>query len=150
MSASGSAAVDRRAVITALPGVVIVPCLIAGCVSGCASESPRAAPVEGSSSAAGSAVQIDAAKVPVGTAVVLSGAKPVVVAQPAAGQFVAFSASCTHRGTTVSAEPNSMTLQCPSHGSEFDAATGQVLKGPAAKPLPSVPVSNTGGVLTLG
>jgi Rieske Fe-S protein len=78
------------------------------------------------------------------------GAKPVVVAQPTAGQFVAFSASCTHRGTTVAAQPGSTTLRCPAHGSEFDAATGKVLKGPAAAPLPSVPVTDANGVLTLG
>ncbi|CAN5777687.1 hypothetical protein BH09ACT7_BH09ACT7_42100 [soil metagenome] len=87
---------------------------------------------------------------PVGSAIVIAGPKPYVVTQPTPGQFVAFSASCTHRGTTVSAEPGSTTLLCPSHGSEFDAATGQVIKGPAKQPLPSVPVVVGDGVLTVG
>ncbi|CAN5509423.1 Rieske (2Fe-2S) protein [soil metagenome] len=157
MWAPGDITSNRRTVITALPGVVVLPCLIAGC----ASESPQPAsaggssptdgstPADGSSSVAGGD-HLDAAQVPVGSAIVVSGAKPVVVAQPTAGKFVAFSASCTHRGTTVSAEPGSTTLVCPAHGSQFDAATGQVLKGPATAPLPSVPVTNADGVLTLG
>jgi Rieske Fe-S protein len=142
---------SRRTVITALPGVMVLPCFLAGC----ASEAPSSAPAEPASSGSPSSPaadgqHLDAAQVPVGSAIVVSGAKPVVVAQPTAGKFVAFSASCTHRGTTVAAEPGSTTLLCPAHGSEFDAATGKVLKGPATAPLASVPVTNADGVLTLG
>jgi Rieske Fe-S protein len=43
-----------------------------------------------------------------------------------------------------------MTLDCPVHGSRFDAATGAVLKGPASQPLASVPVTAASGVLTIG
>lgn len=145
MWAPGDITSSRRTVIAAVPGVIVLPCFLAGC----ASEAPHAAPIEPSTSSAGGK-QLDAAQVPVGSAVVVSGAKPVVVAQPTAGTFVAFSASCTHRGATVAADPGSTTLVCPAHGSQFDAATGQVLKGPATEPLASVPVTNTGGVLTLG
>jgi cytochrome b6-f complex iron-sulfur subunit len=151
MWAPGDVTSSRRTVITALPGVMVLPCFLAGC----ASEAPSSAPAEPASSGSASSPaadgqHLDAAQVPVGSAIVVSGAKPVVVAQPTAGTFVAFSASCTHRGTTVSAEPGSTTLLCPAHGSEFDAATGQVLKGPATTPLASVPVTNADGVLTLG
>jgi cytochrome b6-f complex iron-sulfur subunit len=151
MWAPGDITSSRRTVITALPGVMVLPCFLAGC----ASEAPSSAPAEPASSGSPSSPasdgqQLDAAQVPVGSAIVVSGAKPVVVAQPAAGKFVAFSASCTHRGTTVAAEPGSTTLLCPAHGSEFDAATGKVLKGPATAPLASVPVTNADGVLTLG
>jgi cytochrome b6-f complex iron-sulfur subunit len=154
MWAPGDITSSRRTVITALPAVMVLPCFLAGC----ASEAPSSAPAEpaasgssgSSSTAAADGQHLDAAQVPVGSAIVVSGAKPVVVAQPTAGTFVAFSASCTHRGTTVAAEPGSTTLLCPAHGSEFDAATGQVLKGPATAPLASVPVTNADGVLTLG
>jgi cytochrome b6-f complex iron-sulfur subunit len=151
MWAPGDITSSRRTVITALPGVMVLPCFLAGC----ASEAPSSAPAEPASSASSSSPvadgqHLDAAQVPVGSAIVVSGAKPVVVAQPTAGTFVAFSASCTHRGTTVAAEPGSTTLLCPAHGSEFDAATGKVLKGPATAPLASVPVTNADGVLTLG
>jgi Rieske Fe-S protein len=43
-----------------------------------------------------------------------------------------------------------MTLVCPAHGSQFNAATGAVLKGPAAQPLASVPVSAANGQLAIG
>jgi len=148
MWAPGDISSSRRTVITALPGVMVLPCFLASC----ASEAPSSAPAEpaSSSSPAAEGQHLEAAQVPVGSAIVVSGAKPVVVAQPTAGKFVAFSASCTHRGTTVAAEPGSTTLLCPAHGSEFDAATGKVLKGPATAPLASVPVTNADGVLTLG
>ncbi|MCV7225971.1 ubiquinol-cytochrome c reductase iron-sulfur subunit [Mycolicibacterium komossense] len=145
MSTLGEISANRRAVIAAVPAAVALPCFLAGC----ASEAPKSAPVEGSSTATGGH-QIDATEVPVGSAVIVAGAKPVAVAQPTAGQFVAFSATCTHRGTTVAAQPGSTTLVCPSHGSQFSAATGQVLKGPATAPLASVPVTDANGVLTLG
>ncbi len=151
MPAFGDFSTNRRTVITALPGVMVLPCVIAGCSSGSPSSSPSSAPADGgTSSPTELGAHIDAAKVAVGSAVVVAGEKPIVVAQPTAGTFVAFSASCTHRGTTVAAEPGSTTLVCPAHGSEFDAATGQVLKGPATAPLASVPVANADGVLTLG
>src|SRR3712207_5849560 len=42
----------------------------------------------------------------------------VVVTQPAAGTFKAFSASCTHQGCTVNKVANG-TIDCPGHGSKF-------------------------------
>jgi cytochrome b6-f complex iron-sulfur subunit len=152
MSAPGEITTNRRTVIAALPGVIALPCLFAACSS--AEQSP-AAPADGSSPAGSSPVAeagttVEQAKVPVGSAIVVPGPTPYVVAQPTQGQFVAFSASCTHRGTTVTAESATTTVICPAHGSQFDGATGQVLKGPATKPLPSVPVVSGQGVLTLG
>ena len=146
VSAPGEIATNRRTVIAALPAAVVLPCLLAACSAG----QPAAPASSGGSTAAAAGAHIDAAQVPVGSAVVVPGAKPYVVAQPTEGKFVAFSASCTHRGTTVAAEPGSTKLVCPAHGSQFNGATGEVLKGPAKQPLPSVPVTSAGGVLTLG
>jgi Rieske Fe-S protein len=36
-------------------------------------------------------------------------------------------------------------IDCPCHGSSFDAATGAVRHGPAARPLPSVAVTVRAG-----
>lgn len=84
------------------------------------------------------------ADVPVGGAVVVTvGGSAVAVAQPSEGVVVAFSATCTHQGCTVSAGAGTL-LDCPCHGSEFDGATGAVLKGPAAEPLPAVAVAVEG------
>lgn len=52
---------------------------------------------------------------------------------------VAFSAICTHQGCAVEAD-GAARLHCPCHDSVFDAATGEVLAGPATEPLPSIAV----------
>jgi Rieske Fe-S protein len=49
------------------------------------------------------------------------------------------SAICTHQGCTVGSIHNGV-ITCPCHGSEFNAQTGAVIQGPAARPLPAVSV----------
>jgi thiosulfate dehydrogenase (quinone) large subunit len=58
---------------------------------------------------------------------------PDIVVRHADGSLAAFSAVCTHAGCQV--EYASGMLVCPCHGSEFDAATGAVIQGPAVTPL---------------
>ncbi|MGP3966416.1 Rieske (2Fe-2S) protein [Streptomyces sp. 6N223] len=58
--------------------------------------------------------------------------------RPDESSVVCFSAACTHKGCTV--EADGTELSCPCHGSVFDAATGEVLNGPADEPLPAVTV----------
>ncbi len=55
---------------------------------------------------------------------------------------VAYSAICTHLGCTVSDRLNGQgDIPCPCHGSIFDPAHGAaVVRGPAARPLPGLPV----------
>jgi thiosulfate dehydrogenase [quinone] large subunit len=65
---------------------------------------------------------------------------PAWVVHPSAGQFVAFSASCTHAGCAVNFDRSSMAFVCPCHGGTFDAKTGQVTGGPRPSPLPAIPV----------
>ena len=60
---------------------------------------------------------------------------PGLVIQAKAGKFVAFDAVCPHAGCTVAYAPSAGVIACPCHGSEFDAATGAVLRGPAATGL---------------
>lgn len=85
------------------------------------------------------------AEVPVGGGIVLSS--PAVVITRVRGTDVhAFSSVCTHQGCHVDAVSNGR-ISCPCHGSMFDAVTGKVLAGPAARPLPRVPVTvHDGGV----
>lgn len=73
----------------------------------------------------------------------------LVVSQPSEGEFVAFSAVCTHQGCTLG-EVHKEEGSCPCHGSRFDVSTGKVLQGPATKPLPEVPVRVKDGKLVAG
>ncbi|MEU4212012.1 Rieske (2Fe-2S) protein [Streptomyces sp. NPDC026206] len=89
-----------------------------------------------------------AGEVPVGGAR-LYREQRLVVSQPAAGEYKAFSAVCTHAGCVVDKVEDGK-VSCPCHGSTFDATTGKVLQGPAGAPLPSVPVKADGGKLIAG
>ena len=60
------------------------------------------------------------------------------------GDFVAYSAVCTHQGCTVAYQGGQ--LACPCHGSVFDPANGaKVVAGPAPSPLPEIPIKVEGG-----
>lgn len=69
--------------------------------------------------------------------------KQVVITQPSKGDYLAFSALCTHQGCTV-ANVTDNTIVCPCHGSEFSAENGEVLGGPATTPLAAVPIEVDG------
>jgi Rieske Fe-S protein len=72
----------------------------------------------------------------------------VVITQPSAGEFKAFSAVCTHMGCTVN-QISGGKIECPCHGSEYSIATGDVLRGPAPKPLPAKTIKVTGDSIFL-
>lgn len=82
------------------------------------------------------------ADVQVGGGVVL-GQDEIVVTQPVAGEFKAFTAICTHQGCLV-ASVSDGRIQCPCHGSSFDIADGSVTGGPAPAPLAAVAVTVKG------
>ncbi|SDN65563.1 Rieske (2Fe-2S) protein [Streptomyces wuyuanensis] len=75
-------------------------------------------------------------------------AEKVVVTQPAAGEFKAFSAICTHEGCLVDKVENG-TIDCPCHGSRFGAGNGAVVKGPATRPLGEKRITVSGGEIRL-
>jgi nitrite reductase/ring-hydroxylating ferredoxin subunit len=69
---------------------------------------------------------------------------PAVLVHLKSGDFVAYSAVCTHQGCTVAYKGGK--LACPCHGSVFDPAKGaEVVAGPAPTPLPEIPVKVEGG-----
>lgn len=72
------------------------------------------------------------------------GGKDAVLVRLDSGDFVAYSAVCTHQQCTVAYKNGQ--LACPCHGSIFDAANGgAVTNGPANRPLPEIPVKVEGG-----
>ncbi|MER6026965.1 Rieske (2Fe-2S) protein [Streptomyces sp. NPDC001851] len=72
----------------------------------------------------------------------------VVVTQPAAGQFKAFSSKCTHQGCAVGSVANGVIV-CPCHNSHFSAEDGSVKKGPATQPLPAAKITVSGDEIKL-
>jgi nitrite reductase/ring-hydroxylating ferredoxin subunit len=88
-----------------------------------------------------------AADIPEGGGKIFKDQK-VVVTQPKKGEFMAFSAVCTHAGCTVGSVSGG-TINCPCHGSKFHITDGSVAHGPAAKPLPKANVQVEGGTLKL-
>jgi Rieske Fe-S protein len=99
-----------------------------------------------SGASAGNALTATSA-IPVGSGKIFTGPK-VVVTQPTAGEFKAFSAICTHMGCIVSQVANG-TIDCPCHGSQYSIATGAVVGGPAPMPLPAENIKVSGGSIFL-
>jgi nitrite reductase/ring-hydroxylating ferredoxin subunit len=100
----------------------------------------------GSSGAAAGALAATS-QIPVGSGVIFTS-KQVVVTQPVSGQFKAFSTVCTHMGCIVNTISNG-TIDCPCHGSQYSIKTGDVVAGPAPKPLAARQIKVTGDSIFL-
>jgi Rieske Fe-S protein len=86
------------------------------------------------------------AAVPVGGSLVVDGPNgPVAIGRPSANRVVAHTAICTHMGCTVGA--NGARLNCPCHGSIYDAFTGVVIQDPAPLPLAAISVRIVGSAI---
>jgi nitrite reductase/ring-hydroxylating ferredoxin subunit len=101
----------------------------------------------GGASAGGSSALAATSQIPVGGGKVFA-AQRVVVTQPAAGEFKAFSAVCTHMQCIVD-QVSSGTIDCPCHGSQFSITDGHVVAGPAPSALPAASIKVDGGKITL-
>lgn len=75
--------------------------------------------------------------------------RKVVVTQPRAGEFKAFSAVCRHQGCIVH-DVSGGTINCACHGSKYAITDGGVRRGPATRPLPEQRLSVKDGELRLG
>ena len=71
------------------------------------------------------------------------GGRPVVVVNTGEG-FAAISAICTHLGCIVKWKKGRRQFFCPCHGGRF-GLDGQVLGGPAPRPLPKLEVAEVAG-----
>ncbi|MFC8507973.1 Rieske (2Fe-2S) protein [Streptomyces sp. NPDC057411] len=156
--------VGRRAVVSAAGGVGLVAALAAcgggsgdgdGATGGkgaAGGQGDSAGASGGGSDASGGAEQTPplarTGDIPVGGGKVLAD-KGVVITQPKAGEFKAFSARCTHAGCTVAKVADGVIV-CPCHQSRFDVSDGSVKGGPAPSPLEPAPIEVTGDAIRLG
>lgn len=85
--------------------------------------------------------------IPVGGGKVFKEQK-VVVTQPEAGSFKAFSSTCTHQGCDVVSVSDG-TINCPCHGSKFRVADASVAGGPATQALPPRAITVESGSIRL-
>lgn len=145
-----SAALSRRAVLRG-SGVVAVG-VVAGFLLTRRSDAARgsgtavAANGYGPEPAATASTLAAVDDVPDGGGLVLADQRVVLVRS--GDEVHAFSSTCTHQGCTVDGVTDGV-ITCPCHGSEFDAATGDVVTGPATRPLDPVQVEVADGVVTL-
>lgn len=82
------------------------------------------------------------AEIPAGGGLILDGAG-VVLTRDESGEVLAFSATCTHQGCTVSSIEDGVIV-CPCHFSRFALTTGAPVSGPATTPLPPIAVEVRG------
>jgi nitrite reductase/ring-hydroxylating ferredoxin subunit len=144
--ANGETTASRRAVLqgAAVAGVAGV----AGFVAYSARDETAGATYEYPGGGGGGEVVAALADVPPGGGLIVPDAQ-VVLVRDSQGAVQAFSAVCTHQSCLVSQVVGGQ-IQCPCHGSVFDAATGEVLAGPAAAPLPPVAVRVDGDSVVTG
>jgi cytochrome b6-f complex iron-sulfur subunit len=96
------------------------------------------------SSSGGSAIAQESEVAPGSAVKFKDGGKDAVLIHLDDGDFVAYSAVCTHAGCTVAYK--NAQLACPCHGSIFDPANGaEVVSGPAQTPLPEIPIEVQNG-----
>lgn len=87
---------------------------------------------------------------PASDVIVGSGAKfqidsslTILVTQPRAGEYRAFSATCTHSGCIVSGVQDGQ-IACGCHGARFNVETGAVEAGPARSALGKITIEVRG------
>ncbi|WP_030901338.1 Rieske (2Fe-2S) protein [Streptomyces sp. NRRL F-5126] len=153
--------VTRRTVVAAAGTAGLGAALVA-CGGGSSGSSSASGPADAGGSAPGSGsgssgpsdkasggddVLSKTADIPEGGGKIFADRK-VVVTQPKANEFKAFSAVCTHQGCTVASISDGL-IKCPCHGSEYSIADGSVKGGPAPSPLPPEQIKVSGGSISL-
>ena len=119
----------RRAVLAGAAGITAVTVLAA-----CGDDSDDGGSTGDGNTGAAAGVLATKADIPVGGGKIFKDGGGVVVTQPEAGKFKAFSSICTHQSCVVS-DVAAGSINCKCHGSAYSAADGSVKNGPATKAL---------------
>ncbi|MER7923732.1 MULTISPECIES: Rieske (2Fe-2S) protein [unclassified Streptomyces] len=147
---------SRRTALAAVGAAGLAVALTACSSDDSSSDSSSSKDTSGSTSTAGSSTAQGAAggtelaktsDIPEGGGKIFAS-QGVVVTQPTAGTYKAFSSKCTHQGCAVSSISGG-AIVCPCHGSEFSVTDGSVKKGPATQGLPAEQISVSGDSITL-
>ncbi|MEV5017449.1 Rieske (2Fe-2S) protein [Streptomyces sp. NPDC053780] len=150
------AAGPARRTVVAAAGAAGLTAVLAACGgsdedassdTGSASSGSPSAEAGGGEDAGAGAALAATADIPEGGGMVFADQK-VVVTQPSAGEFKAFSATCTHQGCAVKSVSDGV-INCPCHNSNFSITDGSVQSGPALKPLPAVQITVSGDSIQL-
>lgn len=144
---------SRRTVVAAVGAaglaVALTACGSDDDASGSSTE--QGAPAGGGASTeaggGGGAALAKTADIPEGGGKVFSDEK-VVVSQPTAGDYKAFSTICTHQQCPMT-DLQGDTITCACHKSQFSVLDGSVKKGPATQPLAAKQISVAGDAITL-
>ena len=128
---------SRRGVVCGLLGLGIGAPLLAACGSqgGAEAATKASGPIAKTS------------EIPVGGAKIFAS-RQVMVSQPTAGAFKAFSTICTHQQCNIT-QLNTSDIECGCHHSRFAIADGSVVHGPANRPLQELKVSVSGGEVSV-
>ncbi|MBT2369653.1 Rieske (2Fe-2S) protein [Streptomyces sp. ISL-10] len=136
----------RRSVLAA--GAAGAAALVTGCGDGDGGDAPATqTPTDGDTASPPGEELARTADIPVGGGTIFKE-QEVVVTQPTAGQFKAFSAICTHQRCTVGSVSDGL-INCPCHGSKFRIEDASVAAGPATRPLPAKRITVSGDSILL-
>ncbi|GAA2600732.1 Rieske (2Fe-2S) protein [Streptomyces violaceus] len=142
---------SRRAVVTAAGAaglaVALTACGSDDKASGSSTEQGAGGSGSSPEAGAGGAALAKTADIPVGSGKIFKDEK-VVVSQPTAGEYKAFSTVCTHRDCPM-VDLKDDIISCTCHGSQFSILDGSVKKKPAVEPLEAKQITVNGDSITL-
>lgn len=140
-----SGPIDRRTVLRGVAAAGVLGVAGAG-LAACGSDATSGS--GGGTGGSAGPVRVATADVPVGGGVIIASG-PVVVTQPEAGTFKAFSGVCTHQGCPVKKVADEV-ITCTCHGSQFAITDGSVVTGPARRALPELTATVQGTEVVVG
>jgi Rieske Fe-S protein len=143
---------ERRNFLRNLMGLAVIAVPLLVWMKIASTPQPQAPSYVSNPSAAGGKLLANASSIPAGQSITLDDPSfgPFLLIHLSSGQFVAYSAICTHAGCQVQFDPGTRQIACPCHGAVFDPNnSAAVIAGPAPSPLQRIPItydSQTGNI----